>query len=113
MHFSSLQKVFIFGSSILLIWTLLYAGVNNSYKTVNDQDQLYKLLEQTQNTNVLGANSESKSEYRYCPENKPIVGWIDYQGKKTIRTELPKSETASSCFVDTKEANQAGFYYTN
>ena len=111
MHFSLLQKVFISGAASLMLWVLLATGVNSSYKTVDDRDKLYKLLEDNKPLSVLGANSETKSEYRYCPEAKPVVGWIDFQGRKTIRTELPENQEASSCFVTTQEANEAGFNY--
>jgi len=111
MHLSLLQKVFISGSASLMLWVLLATGVNTSYKTVDDQDKLYKLLEDNKPLSVLGANSETKSEYKYCPETKPIVGWIDFQGRKMIRTELPENQEASSCFVTVQEANSAGFSY--
>jgi hypothetical protein len=57
---------------------------------------------------VLGANS--KTETSPCPENKPTIGYIDLNGKKQIVFSLEKTQKASVCFADEKEANQAGYY---
>jgi hypothetical protein len=56
---------------------------------------------------VQGANSNDENSN--CPEDKPIIGWIDYQGQKTIKYSLPEGELASACFATIEEAKEEGF----
>jgi hypothetical protein len=59
---------------------------------------------------VLGANS-TKPITQGCSELKPIIGWIDYSGKKTLQYSLPEGEKPSSCFGSIEEGNKEGYFY--
>lgn len=106
-----LQQNLIFGLTILLSIIAIFSAVNFSYKTVDDSSSLFNLLEQKQSTgDILGANSETKSDYFGCSEQKPVIGWINFHGKKIIKDTLSNNNTPSSCFKNINEANEAGFW---
>jgi hypothetical protein len=78
-------------------------------KTTDDTKTLSNILEKIPNKKILGASTENKDYLYGCTEKKPIIGWINYNGEKIIAQDLPEGETASSCFVTQKEAQEAGF----
>jgi hypothetical protein len=59
---------------------------------------------------VLGASS-TKPITQGCSEQKPVIGWIDYSGKKTLQYSLPEGKKPSSCFGSIEEGNKEGYFY--
>jgi len=78
-------------------------------KTSDDSRALPGILERALSKNILGASTENADYLFGCTEQKPVVGWVDYGGNKIIADTLPEGETASSCFANLKEAQEAGF----
>jgi hypothetical protein len=58
-------------------------------------------------SSVLGARSTS-SEGK-CPSDRPIVGWLTYEGDKVLATTLPEGEEPTVCFRSYEEAYREGF----
>ena len=111
-----LQRSLMFGLSLLMSIGAIAGGVGFSYKTVDDSDVFYQYLNQTNiqsGGQVLGANSEYKEKQELCPENTPIVGWIDFRGKKIIKNDLPSDQIPSACFENVETANSAGYILGN
>jgi len=111
-----LQRSLMFGLSLLMSIAAIAGGVGFSYKTVDDSDIFYQYLNKTNiqsGGQVLGANSEDEEKPGLCPENTPIVGWIDFRGKKIIKNDLSSDQTPSACFEDIQAANTAGYVLTN
>jgi hypothetical protein len=44
-----------------------------------------------------------------CPQDRPIIGWINLEGKRKIKYQLDNNEFASACFIDVDEAKKAGY----
>jgi len=57
---------------------------------------------------VKGA-SDTKYNYNECTEKSPIIGWIDYSGKKKIVDKLPQNTYPSACFSTIQEAQNSGY----
>jgi hypothetical protein len=104
-----LQRSLAFGISLLLVTASIAGGVEFSYKTVDDSKFMNEYMLSGSNSQVLGASTK-KSELQKCPETSPIIGWIDFNGKKLIKQDLPPDLTASSCFKSINEAHEAGFF---
>lgn len=111
-----LKKTLIAGLTSILTFLLLTNITQFGRTTKDDLNKLVEKLEEYPKEQVLGVNSELEentySENLYgCPENKPIIGWIDFRGRKLIKTVLPKNQRASACFRSLEEAKEAGFDY--
>jgi hypothetical protein len=104
-----LHKSLTFGISLVLATLAIAGGIEFSYKTVDDSKLVQNYLYSQPNSKVLGASSK-KSDVQKCPETSPIIGWIDFRGKKLIKENLPADLSASSCFKNLDEAHEAGFY---
>jgi hypothetical protein len=86
-------------------------GVGFSYKTVDDSAEIEKYLNGDMSQGqVLGASTEDQAKPGDCPSTTPVIGWIDYSGKKLIKNDLGENQTPSSCFKTTQDANDAGYY---
>lgn len=96
----------ILGVSVAIV--LLISSNPPFQETSDDSAMLFQFLERQQGKQVLGANS--KTEEFPCPEARPIIGWINYAGKKEIRKYLPPEISASACFLSIQEANSQGYY---
>ena len=72
---------------------------------------LLQFLEKQAGQQVLGASSQTVPIG--CPANKPVIGWIDYAGKKQIRSHLPPNAVPSACFSSLEEALAEGFVLTD
>jgi hypothetical protein len=59
---------------------------------------------------VLGASSE-KDVLFGCTKEKPLIGWIDFSGKKVLRYELEEGQTASACFENEEKAQTEGYFF--
>ena len=104
-----LRRALIFAElmTVALVLTLI-STVNPPFQeTADDSAMLYQFLEKQTGKQVLGASSQKESEP--CPPNKPIIGWIDYAGNKTVRDFLPPETTASACFSSLTEAQNQGY----
>lgn len=87
---------------------LLLISANPPFRETSDDSWiLFQFLEKQQGKQVLGASSHTEADL--CPPDKPIIGWIDYAGKKVIRTYLPPGIPASACFTSLEEAYSQGF----
>ncbi|MEM1312350.1 MAG: hypothetical protein AAGF07_02715 [Patescibacteria group bacterium] len=105
-----LHRSLTFGISLIVATVAVGGGVQFSYKTVDDSKAVQEILYRESDSQVLGASSQGSTTNPKCPDTSPIIGWIDYRGKKTIKDNLPTDIEASSCFKDHNEANQAGFF---
>jgi hypothetical protein len=94
---------------------LVVAGIASfqpiALRTTDSTQNLNDFLQNTANSQVLGANTnQSKSE---CPSAKPIIGWINYEGRRVIKQELPPQATPSACFESVDQAHKNGFQAPN
>jgi hypothetical protein len=87
---------------LVLINPIFYSSTGESSQEVRQNN--------TNSKKVLGANS-TKSDNQGCTSEKPIIGWIDYSGKKTLQYSLPEGEKPSSCFGTIEEGNKEGYFY--
>lgn len=92
--------------SASLIFAIMAIAISNpiSFKTVDDTQILYDLL-RNQKSSVLGVSNQNSP----CPQDKPIIGWIDFQGKKIITENLPGGQLPGACFQTLEEASAEGF----
>lgn len=99
-----LDNLSILGASLVLSVTAIMISSSLSFKTTDDSQLLYQILSQ-QKTQVKGAFSENS----FCPKNKQIIGWIDFQGNKKIVQSLPIDTEPSACFTNIEEAQKEGY----
>lgn len=102
-----IDDILLVAVSSFMVLLLIFIFPQFSSPTDDGNDQLFNYLEQGSGGQVLGANSEDNN---YCPEDKPIIGWVDYRGNKIITNTLPNTEKPSVCFETTIEANQQEFF---
>jgi|688.fasta_scaffold42522_5 hypothetical protein len=93
------------GSMIFAVVAVGFSG-SASFKTADDTQILGQiLLQQPSQQQVKGVISENN----YCPKDKPIMGWIDFDGSKKIIQNLNQNQLPSACFSDLEEAKKEGF----
>lgn len=82
-----------------------------SFTTTDQEASALKFeLEGKEESEVLGVDTEGDSQLDSgCSTTKPIIGWIDFSGKKVIKTKLPTGQRASSCFENLEVAKKNGF----
>ena len=110
-HKSFVLNLAIFGIYFMFAGLAVALVTPVSFHTADDSKILFETLLKQPKSEVLGASTQIYKEdsLQNCPESKPIIGWINYQGKKLIVTELLLNEKPSGCFENTKKANQEGF----
>lgn len=66
---------------------------------------------QNPNSNIPKSEQNSeKVQANKCPKNLPIIGWIDYSGKKLIKKELPIGQKPTICFETIENAKLEGYF---
>ena len=101
---SLLLLEFVLASLVFLFFSLY----NPPFQQISDDRMiLLQFLEKQAGQQILGASSQT--EPIGCPANKPVIGWIDYAGKKQIRSQLPPNAVPSACFSSLEEALAEGF----
>jgi hypothetical protein len=91
------------GSVIFAFVAILFSGPI-SFQTMDDTQLLYKGVFD-EKTQVKGAFSKND----FCPEIKPVIGWIDFQGNKKIVESLPADQQPSACFETLDKAKEEGY----
>ena len=87
---------------------LFFSVYNPPFQQISDDRMIFlQFLEKQAGQQILGASSQT--EPIGCPANKPVIGWIDYAGKKQIRSQLPPNAVPSACFSSLEEALAEGF----
>lgn len=81
----------------------------SGFRTTDDGVLVASYLLSSRENRVLGASSKDMEGSFGCPSDKPVVGWVNFQGRRVIPTNLPAGEEPSACFVDTAEAVAQGF----
>lgn len=99
-----LNNLTILVSSVILSVTAITISGSLNTKTVDDSALIYKILT-GEKTQVKGAFSQNN----FCPKNKQVIGWIDFQGNKKIVQSLPDDIQPSSCFKSVQEAQDNGY----
>ncbi len=115
---------------ILTLGSFLFGGEFLARKTVDDGQNIRQILEQNPRGQVLGdlENSEqntgqndnstqnwqknpnsNKLKTNECPKKFPIIGWIDYSGKKLVKKELPIGQKPTICFETIESAKLEGY----
>ena len=108
MHFS-IQGIFkefsvVFICVIALVGSYMITPGNYAYKLENGD---FNTEEESQK--VLGISTQSPDFL--CPIHKPIIGWIDYRGRKLIVDNLSDKTEPSACFESVERAQEEGFFY--
>jgi hypothetical protein len=107
---SFLSNALLLSVSLLVVMGIITFYKPVSFTTSDDYPHLLDYLEeQPLDDRVLGAQSEF-IEQAGCSEDKPVIGWIDYQGQKIIVNSLPEGKIASVCFSSVDEANEQGYF---
>jgi hypothetical protein len=107
---SFLSNALLLSVSLLVVMGIITFYKPVSFTTSDDYPHLIEYLEgQPVDRQVLGAQSEF-IDNAGCSQDKPIIGWIDYQGNKVIVDSLPEGKLASVCFRDITEANEQGYF---
>lgn len=130
-------KIFILPLICLLTLTsFFFGGEFLARKTVDDGQNIRQILEQNPRGQVLGdlesqieqntgknnfqnkktnsniqknSQNSEKAENNQCPKNFPIIGWVDYSGKKIIKRELPIGQKPTVCFETLEMASLEGY----
>jgi hypothetical protein len=91
-----------------VVAALLVAGSFNPpfQKTGDDSAMLFRFLEKQNSKQVLGVSTNTPDP---CPSDRPIIGWINFQGQKTIQDSLSPEASASACFHTVEEAQSQGY----
>jgi len=99
----------IYTSSIVLVMLIALLTPQFAYTTTDDNSRLTEYLIQynEDNPQVLGARSNSSSND--CPQDRPVIGWLSYEGYKLLPSKLPPGETPTVCFESYEEAYSQGF----
>lgn len=112
-----LQRSLIIGLALIMSFFLVANFTKFARYTKDDITKLSQNLEEYPKEQVLGVNTQqdlesTKDIEKYgCPKYKPIIGWIDFRGRKLIKHTLPNKQMASACFESLEQARQAGFEY--
>lgn len=81
-----------------------------AYTTIDDGRNLHQYLTRGgyhhSGQNVLGAHTKDQVG---CPSHRPIIGWVDFKGNKTLPDVLPPGQEPSICFRSLEEAHAEGF----
>lgn len=79
-------------------------------KTSDDSKLLRSYIINNRNNipRVLGVNGD-EINMNECPKDKPITGWLDYNGEKILTTDIPNNEPPTICFRTMEEAYDSGF----
>jgi hypothetical protein len=94
------------GLVILFLGVFVAVGLNTGLTSKSGES-----VEEIRNLSTKGVlGASSTKDQSPCPDTKPIIGYIDLSGKKTVVFSLEKNQKASVCFVDEKEANSAGYH---
>lgn len=102
--FTRNQQLAIFFLLFLFLSGSFFYGEGN--KTFNDSEY----LKNNNKPQVLGVKETNNDlENNHCPVDKPVIGWIDYQGNKKIIDKLEKDQNPIICFESVEEAKNLGF----
>ncbi len=100
---------------VLLIVISIFGVLTTSpflYRSVGETSADVIRLNQPGIKQVLGVSTEYPPTItNSCPEEKPIIGWIDYAGKKLLLKSLPQNQQPSVCFISEVEGNSEGYYF--
>jgi len=104
-------------SGIFLSFAVINYVQNPTLETYDDAINLPYYMDSSDSNQVLGASSETEavpvSAKEVCPESKPVLGWIDHEGKKLILESIPEGEAPSACFETVEGAQKEGYYYND
>jgi hypothetical protein len=98
---------------VVLTFALVFSltNVNFALKTAEGTLDLSQI--NATSGQVLGVKDsklENSNLSNSCPNDQPIIGWINFEGKKVILKSLLTSQKASACFKTTLQANQNGYF---
>jgi hypothetical protein len=107
-----LRQTLVLGLAVVA--TIIGISIGNpvAFRTTNIEEAsiLIENLESEKEEKVLGAGPDITSiKDSGCSADKPIIGWIDFRGKKVIKQNLPEGQRASGCFETLEIAKQNGF----
>ena len=110
-HKSFILNLAIFGLCFIFAGFAVALVTPVSFRTADDSKILFETLLKEPKSEVLGASTQIyKTEgLNTCPADRPIIGWINYQGKKIVVQALDKDQKPSSCFKTLDEAKASGF----
>lgn len=110
-HKSFILNLAIFGLCFIFAGFAVALVTPVSFHTADDSKILFETILKEPKREVLGVSTEIyKSDgLNSCPNDKPIIGWIDYQGKKIIVNGLDVDKKPSGCFKTVDEAKASGF----
>ncbi len=85
----------------------LASGVSSgsSHTTEDDSESVLDAFHSS-GTGVLGIDDDSD---KACPDDKPVMGWIDYRGEKKIVDHVPDNQDPSACFSSIENAKTEGY----
>ncbi len=93
--------------SVTLMGLTAFSRVQYGSGLSNDSYLIQNAKNNSTIKSVQGASTTESTSL--CPEDKPIIGWVGYDGNKTIKYSLPEGEFASACFSNIQEAKAAGY----
>lgn len=100
---TSLLAVVIVG--LMASFMLIGGNQDNQNTTENDSNSVLDAFN-LGDSGVLGVDTSDKSP---CPQDSPVIGWIDYRGEKLIVDSIPNDYPPSACFVSDEKAEQEGY----
>ena len=110
-HKSFILNLAIFGLCFIFAGFSVALVTPVSFRTADDSKILFETLLKEPKSEVLGASTQiyKDDSLDSCPEDRPIIGWINYQGKKILVQSLDKDQNPSNCFKTLDEAKTSGF----
>jgi hypothetical protein len=94
-------------SALVMVFLAVFVALGLNTGLRNSSGETVDEVRGITSKGVLGASS--KSDLNPCPDAKPVIGWIDLDGKKMIVYTLAKDQKASVCFETEALANAAGY----
>jgi hypothetical protein len=110
-HKSFIANLAIFGLCFIFAGFAVALVTPVSFRTADNSKILFEKILKEPKNEVLGASTElyKADSLNACPEEKPVIGWIDYQGQKIVVNSLGQNQKPSVCFKTIDEATAAGF----
>lgn len=102
-------------SFIFLVVIITAASVLSStqfaLRTADDSSYIQTALIKNSTRQVLGASTNTifKSS-DFCPDNKNVLGFLDYNGSKIILGDENKFLEPTACFENIEQANSEGYF---
>lgn len=107
--FKILSRVFFLVGGALVAFSFFSGGPSPVNVTEDDSSSFFEFLKGSEGKGVLGVGGSSSDDGSVCPKDKPVIGWMDYSGRKVVVGSVPSGQKPV-CFESIEKANAEGFF---